>query len=90
MKIIKILSFVFGIPLYIFSSVALLISITGFGWEKGNISLLTLLSFALLVLAGFLFYKIEKTNSIKALLFNVAFLFISILSSFSIFIAMSR
>lgn len=90
MKIIKILSFLIGIPVYIFSLLFLLISMTGFGWEKGNVSFETLLPVALLALASFLFYKIKNTNSKKVLLLSVVFLFISIFSSFSILLSMAR
>jgi O-antigen ligase len=90
MNIVKTLSFLIGIPVYIFSLLFLLISITGFGWEKGNASFETLLPVALLVLASFLFYKIKNTNDKKVLLLSVVFLFISIFSSLSILMAMSR
>jgi len=90
MKTLKILSFVIGIPIYIFSALFLFISIIGFGWYRGIFNFVTLLSLGLLALATYLFRKISKTDKKYVLLISIVILFISLFSSFSIIFSSTR
>lgn len=89
MKTIKLLSYILGLPLLIFSILFLLISMIGFSWSRGELNYGTLISLLLIIISVFMFRVISKTNKLINQIIALVLLFISLFLSISIILSTS-